>query len=200
MAINLSPRLKTFQTFRAQNSTCWRCLNERWQTDISSFLSILLLMHCVAAAALCRQRALTLNNSQISLMCVMKKSSLHPGSSIARLSRRATGPLRCLSSAAPPTHLSSLSGRGEEGARRLPPSLIFTSVAALTPWQLKGGDLTYPDAVVTLRCPEKPWPLRADGGAALWRPKTRAVPNIVLVEEQTRAQVQGLITGCLSVN
>lgn len=98
----------------------------------------------------------------------------------------------------PPPHLSSLSGRGEGGARRLPPSLIFTSVAAPTPWQLKGGDLTYPDAVVTLRCPEKPWPLRADGGPALWRPKTRAVPNIVLVKEQTRAQVQGLITACLS--
>ncbi len=91
-----------------------------WYIFISLYSSLNAL-RCQRLA--CRQRALTPNNSQISLMCVMKKSSLHPGSSIARLSRRATGPLRCLSSAAPPTHLSSLSGRGE-GRRETPPTIF----------------------------------------------------------------------------
>lgn len=115
----------------------------------------------------CRRWALVQNKSEMKTGRVSRSTlaEICERLSVPHLSRWVTGPLRCLVSVVPP-HPPSLWGWRKGGARRLPPSLIFTSVTATTPWQLKGGDLAYPDAAVTLRCPrpENPWPLWADGG------------------------------------
>lgn len=144
---------------KAPKSTCWRCLNERmsewWQTNtrccspplpdaISSFLSILLWMHCVVKDVTWKRQRQPFQKSSPRASPVSinpeqwwdftnvpdeKKAGRASHStldetgkrvfSIARLSRRVTGPSRCLSSAALSLSL------GTRGRRRETPPTIF---------------------------------------------------------------------------
>ncbi len=105
-----------------------------------------------------------------------------------------------------PPHTPSLS-LGTQGRRRETPPTIFNfhlgcraDTMATEGWRPRvSGCCRYPsmprEAMTTTG--------RRGAGAMETKDQTRAVPNIVLVKEQTRAQVQGLKwtrTGCLSGN